>query len=586
MTKNKKGKKFKIIAAVGAAAVVLFLLLPVIDGSYKPMKQNEKGEAQISTENPLVKIAKRLAALFGLGGAESHASAAAQPGIAQPGTSGGQNSAGGSLAGLKDSAARGALASLPGASGAHSSVYTNNPSNYDKDSLILDADGNWALVKQTKPKVSGRGLYEASAREDLLDAVRKKDAIAGSPASILTPSGEESLLAVNPQRPSAVKKEESGGFLNKVKSIFGIGNRDVSAGEGDKAPGLSPEFTEAMKKMREDSALAKIQAKKDRDFLNSPEGIEIYKQYLEVSAEYIRDELGDKYLQKLQERAKTEKPQDIGLDKVKEYDCAAACLTEGFEEPETITNSRKKIVDVFLDARPMLTPQQRDAISEEWLKRIEERGGMADIVFVFKSKGDKGTLPPQCEKGDCYWISRKEADPLGIEEEMPTLARRLGLESGMKPREYGPVKRLDTPDADFPSGLQLVDEAELDRLIRNNFSDKPQQGGPARPLYYGTESGRTGLKIVGKGVKPFYVIVPDAVKKIQPDYSTVLGTSVDEFVLRANDIKDLPRPPGPHAPKAPAVSGEDGQRLWQTLEEGETEKGLDAMYQTGFESLF
>ncbi|MDR0291927.1 MAG: hypothetical protein LBI01_04060 [Elusimicrobium sp.] len=344
--KIKMDKK-KIIISLAAIFIILFLLLPVFKGGHKKTAK-EKAAAQIASSNPLAKAVQILASVFGLN----------KP-AARDGVAGGQYS---------NAAPQQHTGVTENGGGAPRAV--TGGGNYNDDNVRLpedltdnygaaevrDNEGNWVLIRQSRPPVSTRGMYEADMKEDpasVIEGRRISEVIAlgSAPSSsaginIFTP-----LMPLVPAASGAAQRgaefaansfRAPGGFYSGSGGGYyargGSGGSISGFGGYDKFNGLGPSGINDLDRIFAAAQAQAAQAARDRNEMRGPDGKPLSaKEREEVRREQEKERAqeafdnaweraSDSALAKLKAAAAEELAENNGqmttFDKVKEYDNA------------------------------------------------------------------------------------------------------------------------------------------------------------------------------------------------------------------------------------------------------------------------
>ncbi len=160
-----KKKIIKITLFLFCLVAVIFFLLPFLETATSHHSALKAAEPQVSSDNPLTAIAKRLAALFGRGEHRSQPLSASSP----------EQPAGELLAGEY------ALRFAGGKAGGSETVAQTADSNPETlsdrfgDAVIQTDTGEWVLVRQTAPQGAGPGMHEINVHENPYDRYLRQE---------------------------------------------------------------------------------------------------------------------------------------------------------------------------------------------------------------------------------------------------------------------------------------------------------------------------------------------------------------------------------------------------------------------------
>ncbi len=161
-----KKRIFKIGGGILCTVIVIFLLLPFLETEGISSKSTTKTFPQVSSENPLAKLVKRLAPLFG----SKERRQALLPAQADP-----QQAPAWQALYLQPTSSSQELQNNEIAFTAPVNVPpTQEPFDYADASFQTD-QGEWVLVKQTAPQSSTPGMHEINVHENPFDRYLKHE---------------------------------------------------------------------------------------------------------------------------------------------------------------------------------------------------------------------------------------------------------------------------------------------------------------------------------------------------------------------------------------------------------------------------
>ena len=201
----KSGKK-KIVFITIAAVVIIFLLLPLIDGVVS--SGGKRAAPQTATSNPLTNAIKALASILGIGKkneAQQNPQQASASLTAEQRASLGKGNSVYSYFPDYDSAVENAKlyagAEVRNIDGQWVVATSTDNADVYRNAEVRNVNGRWALVRQTAPEVTAAGIFDADMKGDPLSVLtgrRVSQALAGINGHIplgQTPADKERLAS-------------------------------------------------------------------------------------------------------------------------------------------------------------------------------------------------------------------------------------------------------------------------------------------------------------------------------------------------------------------------------------------------------